>query len=172
MVPSRHPFSCHRRGLDILQSSFEVSISDNSNRRMPNKKRASRKGKTDMNQTCNFATLLNSRDPCFLSFSSCRTSHITRKPSSHFRPRSPINLFAFGTVPALEEGLAVVDERSGIAPSPVVLPSKRSQGATSAFRGVGPVLPPPIARRAVGGSGQSIVEAALEATLGIRCASD
>jgi hypothetical protein len=91
---------------------------------------------------------------------------------SHFRPRSPLNLLTFGAVPALEAGLAVVDERSGIAPSPVVLPSNRSQGATSAFRGVGPVLPPPIARRAVGGSGQSIVEAALEATLGLRCASD
>jgi hypothetical protein len=89
----------------------------------------------------------------------------------HFRPRSPLNLFTFGAVPALEEGLAVVDERSLIAPSPVVLPSNRSQGATSALRGVGPVLPPPIASRAVGGSGQSIVEAALEAALGLRCAS-
>ena len=55
-------------------------------------------------------------------------------------------------------------ECPGGTPIAADLPSNRSQGATSAFLGVGPVLPP-IARREVGGSGQSMVEAALEAKL-------
>ena len=83
----------------------------------------------------------------------------------HFRPRSPLNLLTFGAVPA-GEGLTTVDERSVAAPSPVDRPSNLSHGATSALRGCGPVFSPPIARREEGGSGQSMVDAALEATLG------
>jgi len=68
-------------------------------------------------------------------------------------------------VPAGED-LTTVDERSVAAPRPVVRPSNLSQGATSALRGCGPLFSPPIARREDGGNGQSIVDAALEATLG------
>lgn len=83
----------------------------------------------------------------------------------HRRPRSPLNLFTFGAAPAGED-LTTFDERSVAAPRPVVRPSNLSHGATSAFRGCGPAFSPPMARRADGGNGQSMVDAALEATLG------
>lgn len=84
---------------------------------------------------------------------------------THLRPRSPLNLFTFGAAPA-DVGLTTFDERSVAAPRPVVRPSNLSHGATSAFRGCGPAFSPPMARRAEGGNGQSMVDAALEATLG------
>jgi hypothetical protein len=85
--------------------------------------------------------------------------------SPHLRPRSPLNLFTLGAAPA-GVGLTAFDERSVAAPRPVARPSNLSHGATSAFRGCGPEFSPPMARRADGGSGQSMVDAALEATLG------
>ena len=92
-------------------------------------------------------------------------SHCRRRERSHLRPRSPLNLFTFGAA-SVGAGLTTFDERSVAAPRPVVRPSNLSHGATSAFRGWAPVFSPPMARRAEGGNGQSMVDAALEATLG------
>lgn len=88
----------------------------------------------------------------------------------HRLPRIPLNLFFPPTGPASaldDEGLitAAAGERS--VPIPLALPSNRSQGATSALRGVGPALPP-IAKRDVGGKGQSMLELVLGAVLGAR----
>jgi hypothetical protein len=84
-------------------------------------------------------------------------------------PKIPVNLF-FGppagpAAALLSEAFTADDERSKAAAGPPTRSSKRSQGATSALRGVGPVLPP-IARREVGGRGQSMLEPTLVATLG------
>lgn len=79
----------------------------------------------------------------------------------------PVNLFFGPAGPAaalVREALTADDERSKAAAGPPTLSSKRSQGATSALRGVGPVLPP-IARREVGGRGQSMLEPTLGARL-------
>lgn len=84
----------------------------------------------------------------------------------HRLPRIPLNLFFPPTGPASaldDEGLTATGERS--VPIPLALPSNRSQGATSALRGVGPALPP-IARRDVGGKGQSMLDLVLGAVLG------
>lgn len=88
---------------------------------------------------------------------------------SYLLPKMPVNLFfgpAAGPAAALlSEALTADDERSKVAAGPPTLSSNRSQGATSALRGVGPVLPP-IARREVGGRGQSMLEPTLGARLG------
>ena len=79
----------------------------------------------------------------------------------------PVNLFFGPAGPAaalVREAFTADDERSKAAAGPPTLSSNRSQGATSAFRGVGPVLPP-IARREVGGRGQSMLEPTLGARL-------
>jgi hypothetical protein len=83
-------------------------------------------------------------------------------------PKIPVNLFFGPAGPAaalLREAFTADDERSKAAAGPPTLSSKRSHGATSALRGVGPVLPP-IARREVGGRGQSMLEPVLGARLG------
>jgi hypothetical protein len=88
--------------------------------------------------------------------------------SSYLLPKMPVNLFFGPAGPAaalLREALTADDERSKLAAGPPTLSSNRSQGATSALRGVGPVLAP-IARREVGGRGQSMLEPTLGVTLG------
>lgn len=103
-------------------------------------------------------------------------THSLTQVITHFLPKIPLNLFfpSLSLAPAPAPGPALTTLRLPIPPplaaaaaasAASARPSNRSQGATSAFRGVAPVA---IASRCEGGSGQSIVDATLGARLGGR----